>query len=294
MFTSSFSQYNSSTTDSLRRWGSQITSGCIYAGLIDTNPVGRILWSEVTRSATANAYYGYDVFRFDDALQSTHPIFIKIDYYNRSNVTPRIDVVVGTTHNGSGTVGGISRTMVLQHTTDASQSADRSLMFSAGDGWFNMLLWYDNPVYSRGFFIERTRDYNGDITSQGVMVNTICSSNSTGRPSQFYMPFSGNLPPTESMWGVYYGPRGIYHPTEHLGRIFHYDGMVLPIPLTNILLFSWHMSAPFKIFSFQPFTNKPPAKYISLSSGSALTTGGREENTSLASHPSIILALRLE
>lgn len=90
-----------------RAWGSDIAAKLAIAGLVQTTDTGQINWTTVTRPA-ASAYGGYEVWRFDDALQGAAPVFIKIEYGSSNNqATPAIRVTVSSGTNGAGTPTGL-------------------------------------------------------------------------------------------------------------------------------------------------------------------------------------------
>src|SRR5512138_2499573 len=62
-----------------RSWGSDLSSRLAGVGLVQTSDTGQINWGSVSRPSEDN-YGGYEVWRFDDALQGTAPVFIKIEY----------------------------------------------------------------------------------------------------------------------------------------------------------------------------------------------------------------------
>lgn len=114
--------FDSTSDAGFRVWGlaiNQMLSGC---GLVQTADTGQLNWATATRSAlvagtTGEYVHGYEIWRFNDALQPSKPVFIKIEYgniqvYNSpTGVTihgsPVLFVTVGTGTNGAGTLTGI-------------------------------------------------------------------------------------------------------------------------------------------------------------------------------------------
>ena len=100
--------YNSAclhdTDAAFRTWGSAISSALTTIGLTNTSDTGQINWTTVTRP-TANTMAGYEIWRFNDTLQSTRPIFIKLEYGTGSNVLyPHMVASIGTGSDGAGTL----------------------------------------------------------------------------------------------------------------------------------------------------------------------------------------------
>ena len=92
-----------SSDATFRAWGSDIAARLATAGLIQTADTGQINWVTVLRPA-ASAYGGYEVWRFDDTLQGTSPVFMKIEYGSSNNqATPALRITVSSGTNGAGT-----------------------------------------------------------------------------------------------------------------------------------------------------------------------------------------------
>lgn len=265
-YSGSVSAFSNQTTDELRQWGSGVTNGLVAAGLVDTNPTGKINWSTVSAASGSAASYGFDVFRFNDSLQATHPIFIRLEYKNRPSAPPNaqapaIDVTVGTTHNGSGTVGGQSRSFQFYYTGGTSDRTNGQYsLFAAGDGWMNMALWYTltTGMGLNSFFlsIERTRDANGNITAEGFGVHCVGTENGSSVRSAF-IPFTGGLPPTQTRWGILRSPAGDNNFTNGAvmpGRVFHLNGKALDVPLTAFMVPYAVAFKNFDLIPYQPFT----------------------------------------
>jgi hypothetical protein len=68
-----------------RAWGSGIAAQIAAMGLVQTSDTGQINWVTVARPAL-NTIAGYEIWRFNDALQATKPVFIRIDYGTSSPV----------------------------------------------------------------------------------------------------------------------------------------------------------------------------------------------------------------
>lgn len=121
-----------------REWGSEFATYLALIGLVQTADTGQINWTTVTRAST-NSNAGYEIWRFNDALQSTAPIFIRFDYGTGANAgSPRIQATVGTSSNGSGTIGGTAlttaRTMGIGSSTSYNSDTGVSSYFCLVDG----------------------------------------------------------------------------------------------------------------------------------------------------------------
>jgi hypothetical protein len=102
--------FDNSTDAAFRAWGSDLSGKFAAAGLIKTGDSGQINWTTVPRPASS-AFGGYEVWRFNDSLQSAAPVFLKIEYGSSSNQgTPALRVTLGTGSNGAGTLTGLVTT----------------------------------------------------------------------------------------------------------------------------------------------------------------------------------------
>ena len=80
--------------------------------LTQTADTGQINTATVTRPAVANTSAGFVIFRFNDTLQATSPIFIKLEFGTGTTATtsPNMWITVGTATNGAGTLTGTTTT----------------------------------------------------------------------------------------------------------------------------------------------------------------------------------------
>lgn len=146
---------------SFRTWGSAISAALNAIGLVQTGDTGQINWSTVTR-ASANTEAGYEMWRFDDTLQTTVPIFIRVSYRTGSSSSyPALRVACGTGTNGAGSLTGIfsAGSGYWQQT-----SATTNFMYASSDGSCASLHIL-NSQFSLG--VERFRDDDGDPNSDG-------------------------------------------------------------------------------------------------------------------------------
>jgi hypothetical protein len=159
-----------------REWGAEFAAKLLAAGLTQTADTGQINWVTVTRAgASANA--GYEIWRFNDTLQATAPIFIRIDYGTGSNTSaPRINITVGTGSNGSGTLTGTALTAANSTANgNAVQSSDTLrnsyLNYNATLGFFGFNWKQAGTASVEAYFmLERTKDSSGLPTATGALV----------------------------------------------------------------------------------------------------------------------------
>lgn len=146
------------------------------AGLTQTPDTGQVSWATLTSVPGSGIIRDYEVFRFNDALQSTHPIFVRFDYTS-DNAAPSIHVTVGTGSNGAGVITGVvaPRTKLsVSHTAGSASSATGYV--STGDN-SSLTLAHgllpsgtNSRTYTQWFALDRTRDAAGVPTNKGYTV----------------------------------------------------------------------------------------------------------------------------
>jgi hypothetical protein len=107
-----------------RAWGLAI-SNAIQAsgsGLVKTTDTGQVDWTTATRpyttSSTGSSVTHYEIYKFNDTLQTTSPVFLRIGYgnaYGTSSAafTVAMSIQIGTSTNGAGTLTGKTSTLAL-------------------------------------------------------------------------------------------------------------------------------------------------------------------------------------
>lgn len=157
-----------------RAWAQELSNELVAAGLVRTADTGQINFSTVNRPAT-NTAGGYEILRFDDALQGSYPIYIKIEYGTGSaTANPQCWITVGTGSNGSGTLTGQTSTRgawVFGAAVTSTVTAYPSYVCVAsghvGVAW---KLGASSGAGHGLFIICRTHDTSGAPTGTGFVV----------------------------------------------------------------------------------------------------------------------------
>lgn len=178
MTTATWSSGNAHGTDAeFRAWGSEFSSKLAAVGLTQTSDTGQINWTTVTRPG-ANTDAGYEVWRFNDTMQSTAPIFLKF-FFGTGNTTgaPRIRVEIGTGSNGSGTLTGTgSGTSFGGNATYTSIAAGSATAVPSYmcyvDGAFSYM-WKRGAAGQGLFCLSRTCNASGVADGDGYLVWSI-------------------------------------------------------------------------------------------------------------------------
>lgn len=159
-----------------------IMTGLTAAGLIQTADTGQLNPLTVVFPGAINTDAGYLVYRFNDTLQATRPIFLKITIGRHSTATNfRITWQIGTSTNGAGTLGGYTTTNQTYGTADSDLLTNWPC-FIAGDagtgngGWLTMCFYPGTATTSFfGLSISRSRNSVGAATGDGINFVTLAT-----------------------------------------------------------------------------------------------------------------------
>ena len=177
MSTSTFSTVIDHTSDAgFRTWGNELSTALSAVGLVQTADTGQIDFGTVARPSTSTAG-GYEVYRFDDAIQGTAPIYFKLEYGTSGTATvPQMWVTIGT---GSDGVGGITGTLVSRTICSLTPSVPNSSVpypsYVCASGGQLMVCFKTgagvSSTYPGMFFhIGRTTNDSGADTGDGLVL----------------------------------------------------------------------------------------------------------------------------
>ena len=139
------------------------------AGFVRTSDTGQIDPTTVLRPAT-NTMSGYDIWRFNDAAQATHPIFFKVEY-GMATAFGRMSfyVTVGTGSDGAGNITGIR--IPRTNFTTQTGSVIGSVWVAGGEGYLTsgLFIHASNPSGPAVMWmIERVRLPNGAVDTSSL------------------------------------------------------------------------------------------------------------------------------
>ncbi len=200
MATSIFTAIPLQTSDAeFRAWGSAYVAGLLACGLVKTADTGQIDWATVAKPAAGNASQGYEIWRFNDALQATAPVIIKIEFGSGAGATtPAIYITIGKATDGAGTLTGLTTTRKQLAPTTSSAGAG-SCRFSGATNRILCLFCYNVVNCEIAWGLERTHDAAGADTAEGVLLwtNVLPSTCSTR-----YFSMSGGEGQVETTFGA--------------------------------------------------------------------------------------------
>lgn len=123
-------------------WASELFDELIAAGLEQTADTGQLSTPVSAARPGSNTSAGYWMFRFDDSLQGSAPVFIRIEVGTGSSATvPRIMASVGTGTNGSGTISGaiFAVSQITVNSTATSAVTPYTTYINHDEGHFSLI-----------------------------------------------------------------------------------------------------------------------------------------------------------
>jgi hypothetical protein len=241
---------NTVTTDAaFRTWGSAINAKLASMGLINTADTGQINWTTVLASTVTNTSQGYEIWRFNDSLQSTVPIFLKIEYGCGTAVAnPSLWITVGSGSNGSGTLTGV---LTPRQQISCTATAGAITHFWSGDT-NRVAITAFGAGSATSFFlgIERTVDTGGNITAEGALLiikhvgnwNQIAWNQITG-------PYTATWELSLGAMGASLAPFGSFGAQIAIYPIYHNKGIFMN-PGLNALVYEGPLITTGSVVSF--------------------------------------------
>jgi hypothetical protein len=169
--------YFSSAAD-FQNWVTGIHNALSALGLVQTSDTGQINISTVGAPTTSDQSMGYEIWRFNDTLQSSVPVYFKLEYGSGSpdgsGHCPGLWITPGSASNGAGTLigqvgyrfhsspsGNKSAGITLPlYGSIAADAADVTLLVNVDTA---------SQSYGIGFSFFRPRDQNGSPTNEGFL-----------------------------------------------------------------------------------------------------------------------------
>lgn len=178
------------TTDALfRAWGAAHSAALAAVAptrLVQTADTGQINWVTVLKPA-ASTTAGYEIWKMSDA--GLPDVYIKISYgmgaAAAASTCTITAVVIGTTTNGAGTLGGVTQTLAqgppLQSASNAAINVNSPSYIAAPAGALVLVVnaaGLSSPAGAAScvLVIDRTRDATGTPTGVGLAAWLACSS----------------------------------------------------------------------------------------------------------------------
>lgn len=155
-----------------RAWGSAVSTA-LGQMLTRVTQTGEINWTTVNAPVAANTFQGFEVYRLNDSLQSTAPLFFKFEYGSANSATiSAIRLTIGKGVDGSGVITGVLQTAINVFSgNNTAISAASNCYISNGDGsGFVFSLQPDQTNLAGGFCcVERSRNASGQPTGNALL-----------------------------------------------------------------------------------------------------------------------------
>lgn len=155
-----------------REWGLEFATHLAAIGLIQTADTGQINWATVTRAA-ANTEAGFEIWRFDDALQATSPIYIRFGYGTGNGANrSRIQMTVGVGTNGAGVITAGGSWVIENVSGGATDNLVNTVLNSyfCYDGGTLGFFWKTTSASRACCVITRTVDSDGVYDGDGAFI----------------------------------------------------------------------------------------------------------------------------
>jgi hypothetical protein len=196
----------SNSTDALFRAWVQFIEDLIVTtgGWTNTTDTGQMTISTATHPGGSTTKVGYRVYHMADTLQSTSPVYMRIDYGSAGAANnPAFWVTIGTGSNGAGTITGIAfNGGASASPTVATGSSGTNACNSYGSASTNRvqgLLFVRSGANDLMIFsIERTKDSSGADTGDGILFAFSADGGTGLNRTQFVVLAGGGQPPTET------------------------------------------------------------------------------------------------
>jgi hypothetical protein len=227
----------SNSTDALfRAWVQFIHDTLITTGgWVDPGDSGQMTIASASHPTIANTKTGYRIYRMADSLQSTNPVFMRLDFGSSASAnTPGIWITVGQGSDSAGNItsvrynGGASANPVIASSSNATGTTNNSYG-SADTGRVQIALCVDGTIgHGLTFSLERTRDATGALTGDGLIFMGIDPNIGTGVcHGRIIVLSSGAQPPVE---------KGLaYCLSNNSPSAFGSDvGIAIPIPFKGV------------------------------------------------------------
>ena len=252
---------NNTTNAGFRSMGSTINSILSGIGLTQTSDTGQINWTTVNAPTGTNQIMGYEIWRFNDTLQSTAPIFMKFEYGSAGSnyQQPQIYLSLGTGSDGAGNITGIyvTSTQINYNNYSVDQNYTSNLKSNAcynttyGVLWFS--LWRNfqssNNANMFQFYIGRSSDLSSGLpTGDGVTWGMPQNGTSSGMTHKSYVFSNGivyNIGTSSysvpaSFTGLLSGGSQVWRPMGAYpdGRVHSWLGDTLPASFADGTTFS--------------------------------------------------------
>lgn len=180
----------------------------IALGWVQTSDTGQVNFTTNAATPAEGTYTLYQIFRMDDALQATAPVYLKIFYHYAGTSTvvpPSLSFQLAFATDGAGNLTGDFTPLIAARA--GSGTATAYTHFGSGDG---SRLWILLSAYVTAtsadsaiqlfFSVERSKDANGLDTADFVTLNVTGSVDAAGRQITLHRTYGATA--AENRWAA--------------------------------------------------------------------------------------------
>lgn len=196
------------TTDAaFRAFGTALSNALVAIGLVKVSHANDINWATATKPATAwTNTPGFEVYRLNDSLQNTAPIFFSIFYgVGSDNSTPYVVIysyfydILAIPTGGPGAATGTA----LFNQSSSDSTARTTYLSGDGSGFVVHAFEGREGWGAATIVLERTRDNAGAIDSRGIQVMLLGGNGSSSNSRYSPRLAGGVVGPSTQYAGVY-------------------------------------------------------------------------------------------
>ena len=160
---------SNSSVENFRAWGSALSTqiGAILTRVPQSNDID---WATVASPANGTFATGGEIYRFNDSLQATKPLFLRFEYGTVGSASA-VRATVGKSANGAGNIGGVILSATSITSFNANATITENCYISGGSSWFALSLAPMNTNRGGYFAIERSTDGTANAVHIATQVN---------------------------------------------------------------------------------------------------------------------------
>jgi hypothetical protein len=218
------------TDAQFRAWGSAIGVKFAAMGLVQTGDTGQINWTTVLAPTIASTVQGYEVWRFNDALQATVPVFLKFEYGSGAGAAnPSIFISLGSGSNGTGSLTGVLSTR--QQITCSATATPITAYWSGDTNRCAFVFQGSSTSTSILVSLERSVDATGVVTNEAVLILLLSGATPAQRAWNCVTGPYTNFETSIGAMGAQAAPFGSAGTQLAVYPIFYNKGVFLPYGL---------------------------------------------------------------
>lgn len=243
-----------------RAWTLALHTALVNSGLTDASASNRINFATVTRSVTLNNDSGFVTYRFNDALQATYPVFIKLGFGSAGGSTvPRLNLSWGTATASSGDLVGETGSVLIWTGGSGMAGTAVQACYAHSSGARTLaVISPDDSTFAAMFAIERLKNVTGSDVGDGFAVIIRTQNNTATTELHTHFPLTGSF--REASWkyllpsqnpSLFNGTQSVSPIYPMAGRIFNPVSCIMMVPTSDVSLFGSWSTQSFNVYNQQ-------------------------------------------